>query len=817
MRSFVCSIQRRGHRAGSVAFVAAMLVAATAVALPAHAQGIRYTLTPSVDYVRWDDALGLEDTYLYGGRVSFDFGNLVSFQPFFFTRPDVRADPAEIEDGAAFAGLAAHDVDVRHLGANLQLNLGTGSLTPFLRAGGGVLRFDPEGGDRTDQISLLVGGGVRFDVVGRVGVELFAEDLAFRVNRFRLYAPTIGDAPAAADPEADDLRHNVVVGAGVNVPLGGGFSEVSTLSGLRGVAIPVEPFVGRLGYDDDVGLDDQYLLGVRTGLDFNRYFGLRGYYWRGVNDDFDGTDPVQSYGGEAQFNLNSGPGVSPYLVAGAGRIDYGDDFRNAQGVASGDRTALILGGGVSLGLSERLRLNVSARDYVFDQNEEFEDVRNIDNLLHNPLLSAGLTFHLGGRTPTARDLRSPEVERLRRETERLRAENARLREAREDRDDEIEEERVDTVFVDEEGEQIRRVERRRIRDGNVSDRVVEVLVPATGELYIRYGEPGGVRIREESAGDASLDVSAAEIREVIREEVRREELTDRRGERLDERELDALEDRLAERVERSLDRRLLRGRVLEREVAPTVVVPERDVEVLAPALEARLDRIERRLDARLDALIQQRVREELRRRPVTPAGAPAGQQRVIREWIIPLGDTLSGHAGDTTIVTDTVVPVGDPYVTPATPVAETEPVVLSPAPAFLGVRGLQPYVGLSIDPTQAVAGLRLDAGPLPLGLPLHLVPEAAFGFGEGDRSILVAANLRYSFGPVFPAYGLSPYLLAGAGILDAEDTSGVLNVGAGLATDISGSPFGRTVGFLEYQGVDLFDQHRILAGLRLGF
>jgi hypothetical protein len=66
-----------------------------------------------------------------------------------------------------------------------------------------------------------------------------------------------------------------------------------------------------LRYASKLGLEDQDLAGVRAGIDFSPQVGLRAFYWRGVNDDHDGTDPVAGYGGEAQLNLNAGPGISP--------------------------------------------------------------------------------------------------------------------------------------------------------------------------------------------------------------------------------------------------------------------------------------------------------------------------------------------------------------------------------------------------------------------------------------------------------------------------------------------------------------------------
>ncbi len=746
MRCFVKASLARA--AGMIAVLAAAAVSAA----PADAQGVGYKLIPTIEYIRWDDALGLEDTYFYGGKVGLTFGELVSLQPFYLFRTGVEGDSEKLADDSPLARAATREMDIRHFGADLNINLSRGDVVPFVRAGGGILRFEPDGLERADQITLKAGGGLRFGF-GNLQAELFAEDLAFRINRFRLYAPS-GGAPPGADPEADEERHNLVAGAGITIPLGS-HSDVSEAGGLQGAAVPLEPFVGRLDYDDEVGLDEQNVVGVRTGLDFNAYFGLRGYYWRGINDDFDDTDEVQSYGGEAQFNLNTGPGFSPYLVGGAGRIDYTSDFRDPMGVGRDDRTALILGGGMSIGLSERARINVAVRDYIFDQNAEFEDVSNTDDLLHNWFYSAGVTFSLGGRAPTVGGRDTDAERRLRAETERLRRENERLREGRDI--ERVMETVVDTVVVvNERGErEIREVVREQ-----ESGRTITIPVPARGEINLRYG-PGGI--------------DAGEIRAIIRDEM------ERAGPRagmapggVSEQELQLLEQRLSARINEIVAGRL--GQTPPAQPGVVVVPGQPGVDLEQQRLlEERLQTIERRLSERIDALVVQRVREELDRRA---AQAPVSM-------VTPEGDTVQAVASS----------ILDRF-------------------AQIDVRQTRPYIGVNIDdPTQLVIGGRVDLGPLTAGSPFDLVPEVAFGIGESDPTLLVAANLRYGLGSFGGGLDISPYLLGGVGLFSR--TVLAVNAAVGASFDLRqglGAPL-RT--FAEYQGINFFSSNRLLLGVSL--
>ncbi len=329
----------------------------------AQPEGVSYTFTPTYNMVQWNGDIGLDDTELYGGRLGISFGRMVSLQGFYLTRNDVRTEVAKLDPPLVGGALADRKLDISNYGVDVTLNLGTGHAVPFLRGGGGILRFNPAQGDAIRQINMKAGGGMRFGF-RHFQAQVFAEDSAFRIDRLQLaQPPEAGSYPA--DPDADKIRHNLSLGAGLTFFLGG--TRESRLSetdrallaryrqGLSGLSIPVEPFAGRLDFHDDLGLDNQYLVGLRTGFDFGRFFGLRGYYWRGVNDGFDKTVPIQSWGGEARFNLSSGQGAVPYLVTGVGQLDFMDDFDDEQSVAPDDKTMLILGGGLGFRLERPVR------------------------------------------------------------------------------------------------------------------------------------------------------------------------------------------------------------------------------------------------------------------------------------------------------------------------------------------------------------------------------------------------------------------------------------------------------------------------------
>lgn len=795
--------------------IAVVILASLCMATAAHAQGIAYSVTPTINYLRWDDQLGVSQTYLFGGRLSFDFGSALSLGGYYLTGRD-----AETDAEAAFPGMAYTDgeLDLRHYGADVTINLASASFVPFLRGGGGVLRFQPAEGRRTDQVVLKAGGGLRVSMLPGIEAELFAEDWIFRLNRHTLFTSAEALPP---DPDADELRHNLVLGLGLRIPLGGDADHRADW--LRGPALAIEPYLGRLRFDDDLALADQNLLGVRTGLDLTRHVGLRGYYWRGMSSDFVDTEPVQSYGGEVQFNLNTGPGVSPFLVGGLGRLDFRSGFTDELANPRSDETMLILGGGVSLGLSERLRVNVALRDHMISGGA-LQDASRVEDLSHNWLLSAGLTFNVGGSTAPARRVQQPD-EALRGEVERLRLENERLRQERERLVTRAGEEREALARVAEEhvvaeeesGIVVREIDgTERVREVHVQEagRQITLPIPTTGEIIIRYGGQNPVQIEREIAvapmrvdprTEEGATLSAVELRTLVRdavaEELAREGLASpatlppgaadparAASPALTEERLAEMERRLADRLEEI---------VLWRRAAGDPIALQqplrRDDELASRiAAERRIDLLEQQLMARVDLLVERRLREELERQRLLERRELEGSPLPFRSIPPPPG------------------PAG--IAPPVGPAPATRPGAR--APRTLDPDRTRAYSGVTFGSPQAVLGARLDFGSVSEGVPLDLVPEIALGFGDGS-SLLLAGNLQYDLGlPLTTGSPVTPFVNGGLGLHTSEGL--VLNLGYGFHTDLGGTQWGTVTGFAEHHGIDMYRIHRLLVGVRLG-
>lgn len=458
------SHDRVGTMLGAAAFT---LLLMGMLSTGADAQGVRYSVTGTATQMNWDGDLGLANGRLFGLRAGIDFGPVIGLRGHYLWGNDFDTEFGGIDLVGPTGALDNQGLDVKSIGADLTVNILPGTVVPFLLAGAGVMRFDPADSDRFDQIYGRLGAGVGFELSRGLRGDVWVANQRMRMDRFDLAPNVEGGYPA--DPQADDIRSNWTYNVGLGLDLG---RTGTSTDGWSVLSFPVEAFVGQLRYDRG-GLDDQYLAGLRAGVDM-RYVGLRAFYWRGLNDDFDDTQRVQGFGGEAQFNIQAGNGLAPFLVLGGGNLDYKDGFVPEDQVLPSDERFLIAGGGIALRLTDVLTLNAAARDYIFSVVDD-ENLSQPEDLTHNWLYSAGLGVSIGrdrDRDPVIAQAPSPAQR-----TEDL--EQGRQTD-RADRSQQARQPQVDT---------------------RTGDRVIQIPVPERGEIYIRYGDDGRLEVMDRTAGE----------------------------------------------------------------------------------------------------------------------------------------------------------------------------------------------------------------------------------------------------------------------------------------------------------------------------
>lgn len=759
------------------AFAVFVVICVLAASLPAVAgtNGVQFSIVPGADYYLWDDYMSLKDSGLYGGRLSADLGRYFSIQGYYLFNDAVKTDLTKVEFEDWADPIVDQKINLTNYGADLVFNLGHGPIVPFIRGGGGIFRFEPEEGEVFEQIAAKVGFGTRFAIDPRVRLQIHVEDVMLYLDRTRLLG--LGEAPETppVDPEKDSMRHNISFGLGLNFQLSGtpdaAESELDRAirqrysKGLFGASWPIEPFAGRLNFDKSAGLADQAFLGLRTGINLGDLISLRGYYWHGTDDHLSSTEPIQSWGGEAQFNLTSGQGVVPYVLFGVGKIDFMNDYLDLDSLSRSDQGMLILGGGVSLTLSRNLRMVFGARDNIFSETD-LKDITEPSVLLHNWSFSGGLNFLIGGN-PKAPEEYTPLGQQPVVQVVPLAAVQPVPATGAVPATVAVPAQQPVTAgMIVQPAPTSIQVVSTGVPPAPVSyqgDRTVTIPVPTVGEIYIRYGEPGGVTITSQGGapGPGVAAVPGAPAPPVALDESIRRAVRE---------EMEAMG--------------IGRSEAQAAPTAPAAPAERPPVDETKMSDAERMDVLTQRLEDRLAAMFDQRLAEQ-------------------RDII--LSETKREGTSQTIVVPSETQPAG---VSEAVTVTQTAP----------GGNVVYPFIGVNLDyPEQFVVGGRLDLGSVRPGSKFRLLPEIALGFFN-KGSFMFAVNTQYDFGSLGSIGRVSPYVYAGLGVIrfgkgvDRDRTEGVFNFGYGVSRN-----FGEWVVFAEHQGIDLFNMHRLNFGIRYPF
>ncbi|MEP6765913.1 MAG: hypothetical protein ABJB66_16480 [Gemmatimonadaceae bacterium] len=784
MSSFVIA---RGRSRLVVSIAVATVLSISLQARIVSAQGISYTLAPAAASLSWDKDLGLKNHSLYGGQGSIDFERLISLQGYYLTNNNINSAVDRLGLGGDLGSqLRNQRLQVRSMGANVIWKFWGGGIAPFIKTGGGVIELRPDSGRTSKQIVLNAGGGLRFGANAPLFLDLFAEDMMLRVDRYALFSNGTGTLPV--DAQANHLRHNLLIGAAIGVPLGLNTNDrerekASDLRwGLTGASLTLEPFAGRMQFDDKGSngtIADQNLAGARAGIDVGRYVGVRGFYWRSTNSSFKRLTSLQSWGGELQFKLNSGQGLTPYLLAGAAQLDFRENDSTALVLRGTDKASLLLGGGVMMPLGERFALNASARDYVYGQGNGADSVSSPSDLRHNWMYSVGLRVSLGGHSGSDAARRAVDREkslaaRVRDDSSRLDAMHAQMQgkmqanmqpnmQAAMQNGTGMHGERK--YSVDSTGRVTRLDSASELTDSahvvttNRAGSLITLPAPTVGELYVRYGDSSGSMFKTPiTAADSdarrsrmmAAGVNSDELRAMVRSVVREE---------------------LASGTATSDSARWANMSAVDRETY---------------------------VNRRIDSIVAVRVAARAASTPAPVIVAPP-----------------------TTIVPPTQITTQPP---------SASPVVVEQSTNRYSIYGndrrggLMVYSGVTVSSSAQISlGGRFDLGPISPNSSIDFAPEIAIGGGSGGRSTMIVANLQYLFGKIRGGtnWTIQPHVVAGIGILNfssqvgsRDGLEGVINFGYGVSVPLTrNTNRAAPVITVEHQGIDFFQLNRLLVGL----
>ncbi len=793
------------RRAAALLLSGAFLLSA---AQPATAQfrDVAYTLEPTVSGVFESDDGAFQNAPLYGGALGLSFGRRLQVSGEYLFNTDTRSDFSQIEE---LSGLLNRDLDVRRYGGRLRLNLYDRSVLPYLTAGTGILQFDPDGADLSRTVYAIGGAGLTFEAQNRYRVSVGGEVLSYRYDPIRAFLGS-----NATDFEGGHrLVRSPSLTASLSLYLGGRSLSEQTIvdqrmqdqfgsGGLRGVQLFVQPFYGRVAFNEALGFPkDQNLTGVNAGLEFGPYVGLRGFYWRGTTGDdlFDdvggGFEDMELYGSELRIRLNTelGRGFVPYATVGGGYLNllggYEDDIPEGAAVPK-DRFFATGGGGLEVPLTRTIKASGGVRS-LFSSNPDANGAGAPDQKIYGSLMySAGLEFRIGGgRAPAPSPpseppppVREPTATQPVPDTQRAPAappDRAAERLSRPARADTAAAERATLLArvdsLEQSLDRLRTEQPDRApapksaeRPSNVSDRAMTIPVPEVGEVYVRYGgdeavPPSGQRDTTGTASATPADLER-QIREALRDELQAQTPSDTSS-------LSGAEiERIIRRVLRDVE-----------EGESTGATRELDLQ----QREEQQRQIQRMEEELAD------LRRQLRRQ--SEEGLRTRREAADRPSPPPPTQTRSGEVTDDT---DSVPfyrqTLGRPltYVVPVTGFRVGE----GPDQLQIGVRG-----DYRMDPESR----------------LHLLPELAIGLGgrttgsllfNGAYTFLEDQTLRWTNAPLEPYAGIGLGLLSNGGL--AFEIVGNLMLGTSYRFRN-----GQT-GFIELSTLDLFDTNRIAVGYR---
>ncbi len=772
----------RTHRALLVALAVLSLLASPVAAQ--MGEGIGLGVAPTAERIYWHRDLALVDSWYYGGGATLSFGEYVALQGYYLQGDNV--------EHSQFGKLER----ARRYGGDVAFTFADRRLMPFLRLGAGISDFElPDGGTAAELLTATGAAGIRLRLFERIHTHVFAQDVLFRASSS---SPLV--EPGAIENGKTKTFHNLSIGAGVDFRLGGEARQPETdrafTGGLHGVTSPLELVGGVVRWDNAMGIEDLPMAGVRLGFDFGPWVGVQGYYFGSVENDLSDFTSYMGYGAEGRFNLSrSDAALTPYLVLGGGRVHFPDSVAASAGFDQDRKWNAILGGGVGVNLTERIRLDVAARDFLLTRSDP-EATTAPDQLYHSWMYTGGIRISLGGRAGTAKRpiaAETPErpamaavspadtttaesdlvgqVKALRMEVDDLRRE-IRREEAMPRRPAAT----VDTAAAPATGPSppVMEAGADTVPSPAAKGQMIQLPVLENGVIYIRFGETAAVT-------DPQIGPTGA-----------------RRG-------ADSLVDARLQALTRLLDEE--RARLAALEAAPAGAAVERTDSILA-----LLTRLQAEVGPRAPA-----------RTPELPGEVGADRMQLLESRILDRLETLERQVRDigrterTEPSTQRTEPSTERAEPPAVrvevaPQAQGAAVMQSRRPLGvlqggpIGVQRIAPQVGATLnDPNQLLLGVKTDIGSA-FGGPIRVVPELTFGVTDPFTWSL-NGHLEYPI-PV-RVRGVRPWLGAGLGVVQRGRLELLFpNVLAGVTYPVSRY---RLFGTLE--GLDLFDDTRLMVGV----
>ncbi len=379
---------------------------------------ISFTLSPMAEYTWWDDQAGLEDDFLYGGKVGFGFGEYLELSGLYMTNRSMNTDFNSFGAGIDAGLIPQRDIQIERYGGELKINLSANAISPYFTLGTGIQSIRLENQGRNEQIYASFGLGMRLALTDRINFLIEGRALGFQNNTVNTLLTPDDQSTLGIDPanfEREDLL-NFGALAAVQIYLGGRKpGELSNLdraylnaykNGFKGWSWIIEPSLAYIDFDSNSLYRNTYLAGGYFGVDFNEYVGVRGYFFQSMEDegvslDF---DRLNMYGLEFRAKLNDGNGVTPYLILGGGQLLTQSNYQTSvTNVTAPNSTFANAGLGLDIPLGRNFLITGGVRAMASSE-------RSASNLLAPEALQTHLMYNAGVKLQLGKKHKMPSDE-----------------------------------------------------------------------------------------------------------------------------------------------------------------------------------------------------------------------------------------------------------------------------------------------------------------------------------------------------------------------------------------------------------------------
>lgn len=391
----------------------------------AQVSGISFSLSPGADYIVFEDNAGLNHDFSFGGSLGMGFGqylelyaNYMYSDRFRTNFPKLRGGDERLNDN--LSSLNAYNMQVHRYGLSTKLNLTSTFIVPYLTAGAGIIRMDRDNLNASESIYISGGAGIMASIASRYTLFAQASHFGYRYNPGSAFLSGSDLVSAGLQPanfttvEVTNWSFHV----GLKAYLGGkrfGDDDTSVIfldefnGGWSNLRYAFDTYYGQIFFDESLGFPSTtHVVGVQTGADFGPHVGLRGFYWRGI-DDRDGLkiDKLHMFGGLFRGSFFRSD-FTPFVNLGGGYLHVMDGYD--PGMLTNPKSQMFAITGV--GLEGKITPNLVITG---DLNALSATRNGIDNLSRptkvvlSPMFSLGVSFRIGEFVHRQKEARRPDA------------------------------------------------------------------------------------------------------------------------------------------------------------------------------------------------------------------------------------------------------------------------------------------------------------------------------------------------------------------------------------------------------------------------